>query len=78
MTYLEALRSFTVTPVKDLKQCNMEPDQVTVTFILKKSNNSKEQSCSHCSSTLTTPTRVHEDVGSIPGPAQWVKDLALL
>ena len=34
--------------------------------------------CSCCVSAETNLTRIREDMGSIPGPNQWVRDLALL
>ena len=39
---------------------------------------SANPSSSHCGSACYRPTSIHENVGWIPGLAQWVKDLALL
>ena len=33
---------------------------------------------SHCGSAVMNPTAIHEDVGSILGPAQCIKDPTLL
>ena len=32
---------------------------------------------SHCGSMETNPISIHDDVGSMPGLTQWVRDLAL-
>ena len=41
-------------------------------------NYNKVSRSSHCGSAIMNPNSNHQDVGLIPGIAQWVKDPALL
>ena len=43
----------------------------------KRKKGKKLKESSHCGSVVMNPTSIHEDVGLIPGLAQWVNDPAL-
>ena len=44
----------------------------------KNRNKKRELMTSHHGSVVMNLTSIHEYIGPIPGPTQWVKDLALL
>ena len=63
-----------------IKQTKKEPwvlvDKTDTTCEVEKTLKEVTRS-SHCGSAVTNPTSNHEDAGSIPGLAQWVRDPVL-
>ena len=59
---------------KPLKSWRYLEDELELEILVLKE---KKGQSSHCGSVVMNPTRIHEDVGLILHPAQWVKDPAL-
>ena len=60
-----------------MKALNLVPTEIVDIYITK--NYMKRIQffwTSHCGSVVKNPTRIRENVGSIPGPIRWVKDTA--
>ena len=58
-------------PTDDLKK------KIILTNRNRRLSKTKPTGSSCCGSVVTNLSSIHEDAGSIPGLAQWVKDLAL-
>ena len=64
----------------------LSPLHISIPLILKKPSEvgypdifkDKEKGSSCCGSVVTNSTSIHEEMGSIPGLTQWVKDPAQL
>ena len=56
----------------DVPRLGLESEFIHVVACVRR----RQSSC--CGFMVMNPTSIHEDVGSIPGPPQWVKDLVLL
>ena len=69
----EALDTF--YQITQQKTCFAAQESMRVLIPLPKKKKSLRSS--HCSSALTNPASLHEDVDSIPGLTPWVRDLAL-